>query len=153
VINPFTGREERLDPVLKDYMPGLTLHQHEVSVRNHGKVVKGTISEKGLVVQKTRLREEAHATLSRQRAGQRSNANAAKSAGIGLLAPVGDELNGIKQDPGLPEPGAVTASVPAGERVRAGTQPESQQELATWQGQTEAPAPERASKARRFRNS
>ncbi|MBV8458437.1 MAG: hypothetical protein JO122_17685 [Acetobacteraceae bacterium] len=47
MINPFTGREERLEPVMKDYMPGLTLHQHEVSLRNHGKVVKGTISEKG----------------------------------------------------------------------------------------------------------
>lgn len=152
-INPFTGREERLEPVLKDYMPGLTLHQHEVSVRNHGKVVKGTIFEKGLVVQKTRLREEAHATLSRQRAGQRSNANAAKSAGIGLRAPAGDELNGIKPDPSLAEPGAVTASVPAGERVRAETQSESQQEPASRQEQVEAPAPERASKARRFRNS
>ena len=133
-------------------MPGLTLHQHEVSVRNHGKVVKGTISEKGLVVQKTRLREEAHVTLSRQRAGQRSNANAAKTAGIGLRAPAGDELNGIQPDPSLAEPGAVTASMPAGDRVRTGTQPEPQQEPATRHEQADAPAPERASKARRFRN-
>ena len=103
VINPFSRAEERLDPVFKDYMPGLTLHQHEVSVRNHGKVVKGTISEKGLVVQKTRLREEAHATLSRQRAGQRSNANVAKAAGIGLRAPAGDALNGVKPDPSVVE--------------------------------------------------
>ena len=75
VVDPVTREMEPLEPVLKDYMQGLTLYQHRMSLMYAGERLEGARDEPSLLEAKRILREEAEALLAAP--GQRGKGKAA----------------------------------------------------------------------------
>lgn len=86
VVNPVTREMETLEPVLKEYMQGLTLYQHRMSLMYADECLEGARDELSLLEAKRTLREEAEALLATP--GQRGKGKAAVARHMGRNAGV-----------------------------------------------------------------
>lgn len=68
VVNPVTREMERLNPVLQDYMNGLTLYQHRMALMYSDELLDGARDEAGLMEARRALREEAESLRKRGKA-------------------------------------------------------------------------------------
>ena len=98
--DPVTGRFELLEPVLRRYMSGTTMHQHEMTVRRLAKKEKGTHSELSLLQAKKRHIDEARETHLSESTTSKVRARLARDMNIGGAAPAGDGLGSL--DPRSP---------------------------------------------------
>ena len=118
VTDPVTGNNTALEPVLRKYMPGLTLHQHELVLRMVAKKRKGAQSERDLLEAKARLRKEALESHTMKSVSSKTRARIARALNIGAVAPVDDDLGSLDPRQGTtaaPDPadGVVEAMTPA----------------------------------------
>ena len=74
VIDPFTRLPELLEPVFKNYMPGLTLYQHRMALLWSDERMDGARDEDSLVEARAILREEEDALLDTKAKLKKSNA-------------------------------------------------------------------------------
>lgn len=95
VMDPVTGELEPLDPVLDRYMPGTTMHQHELVMRKVNQKREGSHSERSLMEAKRRLREEALESLKAATTKSKTRARLARLLNVGGTAPAGDELGSL----------------------------------------------------------
>lgn len=93
--DPVTGMLMPLKPVLDRYMPGLSMHAHELILRNVAKRRTGTHSERSLMEAKHQLREEALATLAMKDTKSKTRARLARLFNVGGTAPSGDDLGSL----------------------------------------------------------
>ncbi|WP_043836609.1 DDE-type integrase/transposase/recombinase [Muricoccus aerilatus] len=101
VINPATGLLTPVQPVLERYMRGTSMHAHELVLRRVAKKKEGTHSERSLVEAKKRMELQAAATWSKKSTGSKVRARLARLAGIGSMAPSGDDLGSLDPVKGL----------------------------------------------------
>lgn len=83
VTDPVTRGQEQLEPVLKDYMPGLTLYQHRMAVLYADEHMEGARDEQSFRDAQEALDVEAEELLSRNRNARKGIAAAARHLGIG----------------------------------------------------------------------
>ena len=102
VINPWTGADEKLDAVFKDYMPGLNWYAHDVARKDRFETGKGVRKESSMSRSKKRHREEAQKFIDGKKGGNRPRVAAARVLGIGARTPSGDDLGGVLPDPEIP---------------------------------------------------
>ncbi len=84
VTDPVTRMQEPLQPVLSDYMPGLTLYQHRMAMLWSDERMEGARDEPSLMAARQALDAEAEALL--QAGGRRKKANAAVARHRGAKA-------------------------------------------------------------------
>ena len=116
VIDPFTARDMPLDPVMKGYMAGLTLHQHDLIVKSEGK--RGRITERHLVAAKQRMREVELGFMDDKRRVKPGDLAAVARHRDGR-GPSGDDLGNV-----LPHPAAADG-VPPPDAAREPVRPEA----------------------------
>jgi transposase InsO family protein len=105
--NPVTGKFEKLDPVLTRYMPGKTMHQHNMAVLRLKKKQEGTHSELALMRAYKRHMDEARETHEKDSTKSKVRARLARDVNIGGTAPSGDDLGSLAPD-------SVTMAIPVG---------------------------------------
>lgn len=93
--DPVTGELEPLEPVLTRYMPGTTMHQHELVTRKVKQKREGTHSERSLMEAKRKLRDEALQSLKAAATKSKTRARLARVLGVGAIAPAGDDLGSL----------------------------------------------------------
>jgi putative transposase len=127
VINPWTGADEKLEPVFKDYMSGLNWYAHDVARKDRLETGKGVRKESSMSRSKKRHREEAQEFIDGKKGGNRPRVAAVRVLGIGSRTPSGDDLGGVLPDPGIPSawqpPAPLDMSVPAPDATVAAAVP------------------------------
>jgi hypothetical protein len=101
VTDPVTRRFEKLEPKMKTYMTGLSLHAHDRIQKNNPKLKEGTYDERALMQTRKKMRGQEAAVFAR--AARTKNGvvptQVAKYAGIGQQAPHDDDLGSVLPDP------------------------------------------------------
>lgn len=99
VINPFTAANEKLDPVLKTYMPGLNWYAHDMARKDSTVREKTARKESSMNASKKRQRLQAEGLLEGGKASGKAQNAAARYMGIGSRAPCGDSTGSVLPDP------------------------------------------------------
>ena len=119
--DPVTGSLEPLLPVLDRYMPGTTMHQHELVMRRVKQKQTGAHSERSLMEAKRKMREEAIESLNATATKSRTRARLARMMNIGGAAPAGDDMGALDpKSPAMEAAAPPTARATFREKSRTG---------------------------------
>jgi putative transposase len=99
VINPFTAANEKLDPVLKTYMPGLNWYAHDMARKDSAVREKTARKESSMVASKRRQRLQAERLIEDGKPSGKAQTAAGRYMGVGSRAPCGDSTGGVLPDP------------------------------------------------------